>query len=70
MPEEGSPALSERIRVQSDSDMVAIAQLAARWSELFRPAAGDTSAAALRRFRAAYEYLDAVTHGLEPRLDL
>ena len=42
-------------------------QLAARWAERFAPEHGDSLAASLERFRRAFEYLDAVTHGIEPQ---
>ena len=56
----------ERIGVGSNDDSVARLQLAARWAETYAPAEGDSLRAALQRFRAAFEYLDAVTHGIEP----
>ena len=46
-------------------DSVVRIQLAARWAESFGPTT-DSLGNILRRFRAAYEYLDAVTHGVEP----
>ena len=57
---------SERIGVGGSDDSVARIQLAARWAEAFAPSAGDSLASALRRFRTAYDYLDSVTHGVEP----
>jgi hypothetical protein len=55
----------ERIGIGGGDDNVTRIQLAARWSESYAPP-GDTLGGILRRFRAAYEYLDAVTHGVEP----
>jgi hypothetical protein len=66
MAEEGPRSTGEPIRVQSDREELAIAQLAARWSEAFAPTTGDAPSAALGRFRVAYEYLDAITHGQRP----
>src|SRR5438477_12383645 len=55
----------ERIGVGGGDDSVTRIQLAARWAESYGPAA-DSLGGDLRRFRAAYDYLDAVTHGVEP----
>ena len=55
----------ERIGVGGGDDSVTRIQLAARWAESYGPAA-DSLGGVLRRFRAAFEYLDAVTHGVEP----
>jgi hypothetical protein len=55
----------ERIGVGGGDDSVTRIQLAARWAESYGPV-GDSLAGVLRRFRAAFEYLDAVTHGVEP----
>ncbi len=55
----------ERIGVGGGDDSVIRIQLAARWAESFGPST-DSLGNILRRFRAAYEYLDAVTHGVEP----
>jgi hypothetical protein len=55
----------ERIGIGGGDDNVTRIQLAARWSEAYAPDK-DTLGAILKRFRAAYEYLDAVTHGVEP----
>ncbi len=66
MAEERPPTAGEPIRVQSDREYLAIAQLAARWSEAFAPTTGDAPSAALERFRTAYDYLDAITHGQRP----
>lgn len=55
----------ERIGVGGGDDSVTRIQLAARWAESYGPA-GDSLGGVLKRFRAAFEYLDAVTHGVEP----
>ncbi|TME31066.1 MAG: hypothetical protein E6I75_19470 [Chloroflexi bacterium] len=55
----------ERIGVGAGDESVTRIQLAARWAESYGPAA-DSLGNILRRFRAAFEYLDAVTHGVEP----
>jgi hypothetical protein len=55
----------ERIGVGGGDDSVVRIQLAARWAESFGSTT-DSLGGILRRFRAAYEYLDAVTHGVEP----
>jgi hypothetical protein len=55
----------ERIGVGGGDDSVTRIQLAARWAESYGPAA-DSLGGVLKRFRAAFEYLDAVTHGVEP----
>jgi hypothetical protein len=57
---------AQRIGVGGGDDQIARIQLAARWSEQFAPVAGDTLQGMLRRFRAAFDYLDSVTHGVEP----
>ena len=56
----------ERISVGGGDDAVTRIQLAARWAETYAPHQGDSLKAVLQRFRSAYEYLDAVTHGIEP----
>jgi hypothetical protein len=55
----------ERIGVGGGDDSVTRIQLAARWAESYGPPT-DKLGNILKRFRAAYEYLDAVTHGVEP----
>jgi len=55
----------ERISVGGGDDSVTRIQLAARWAEAFSPKV-DSLGGVLKRFRAAYEYLDSVTHGVEP----
>lgn len=58
-------ARGERIGVGGGDDAVTRIQLAARWAEAYGRGP-DSLAAVLKRFRSAYEYLDAVTHGIEP----
>ncbi len=55
----------ERIGIGGGDDSVTRIQLAARWAESYSPE-GDSLGKVLRRFRAAYDYLDAVIHGVEP----
>ena len=55
----------ERIGIGGGDDSVTRIQLAARWAESYGPPT-DSLGNILRRFRAAFEYLDAVTHGVEP----
>src|SRR6202171_5762035 len=55
----------DRIGIGGGDDSVTRIQLAARWAESYGPYT-DSLAAILKRFRAAYEYLDAVIHGVEP----
>ncbi len=55
----------DRIGVGGGDDSVTRIQLAARWAESYGPHT-DSLGAMLKRFRAAYEYLDAVIHGVEP----
>jgi hypothetical protein len=55
----------DRISVGGGDESVTRIQLAARWVEAYAPP-GDSLAQILKRFRAAYEYLDAVTHSVEP----
>src|SRR5215472_7640967 len=56
----------EKIGIGGGDDSVTRIQLAARWSESFAPEGGDSLVGILKRFRMAYEYLDAVIHGVEP----
>lgn len=56
----------EVIAVGGGDDAVVRLQLAARWAEAFAPADGDSLPEILRRFRSAYNYIEAVHHGLEP----
>ena len=55
----------ERIGIGGGDDSVTRIQLAARWAETYSPRV-DSLGSVLKRFRAAYEYLDSVTHGVEP----
>ena len=63
---DGERARGERINVGANDDSVARIQLAGRWAEAFAPPQGDSLASALKRFRTAFEYVDAVVHGVEP----
>jgi hypothetical protein len=62
---DGEQRRGERIGVGGGDDSVSRIQLAARWAEAYGGEA-DSLSSVLRRFRAAYEYLDAVIHGVEP----
>lgn len=64
-PEAMIPAVNELIGVQGGDETVAKLQLAARWAERFSAPTDDLTTM-LARFRRAYDYLDAVTHGIEP----
>src|SRR5690242_11774057 len=55
----------ERIGVGGGDDSVSRIQLAARWAEAYGQD-DDSLGSVLKRFRAAYDYLDAVIHGVEP----
>src|SRR6266851_8392704 len=55
----------DRIGIGGGDDSVTRIQLAARWAETYSPKV-DSLGSVLKRFRAAYEYLDSVTHGVEP----
>lgn len=55
----------DRIGIGGGDESVTRIQLAARWSEAYAPER-DSLTGILKRFRAAYEYLDSVTHGVEP----
>jgi hypothetical protein len=55
----------EQIGIGGGDDSVTRVQLAARWAESYAPET-DSLGGALKRFRVAYEYLDAVIHGVEP----
>ena len=59
-------ARSEQIGVGSGDENVAKIQLAARWSEAYAPASGDTLEEALRRFKRVYNFVDSVTKLVEP----
>jgi hypothetical protein len=60
------PPPLEPIAVRADDENVALVQLAARWAEAFAPPEGDSQRALGTRFRFAFEYLDAVIHGVNP----
>ena len=62
---DGDSRRGERIGVGGGDDSVSRIQLAARWAEAFA-VEGDSLGKILRRFRLAYDYLDAVIHGVEP----
>lgn len=55
----------QRIGVGGGDDSVSRIQLAARWAEVYG-GNGDSLVSVLKRFRTAYEYLDAVIHGVDP----
>ena len=55
----------DRIGIGGSDDSVTRIQLAARWAETYSPPV-DSLGSVLKRFRAAFEYLDSVTHGVEP----
>jgi hypothetical protein len=57
--------IPDRIGLDSSSEAIAVYQLAARWAERCSKPEDDLPTM-LERFRQAYVYLDAVTHGLEP----
>jgi hypothetical protein len=61
----GGGGRGDRIGIGGGDDSVIRMQLAARWAESYGPTT-DSLGGILKRFRAAYEYLDAVTHGVEP----
>lgn len=63
--DERERAATQRIGVGANDDTVAKIQLAARWAESYTPT-DDSLGAILKRFRGAFEYLDAVIHGVEP----
>lgn len=58
------------IDVRGPDERGACEQLAARWAEKYAPREGDHAAAALKRFRAARDYLDDVIHGIERHTEL
>jgi hypothetical protein len=55
----------DSIGIGGGDDSVSRIQLAARWAEAYGRE-GDSLTSALKRFRTAYEYLDAVIHGVDP----
>jgi hypothetical protein len=64
-PDSDNRRPEQRIGVGGGDDSVSRIQLAARWAEAYATE-GDSLGGMLRRFRAAYDYLDAVIHGVEP----
>ena len=64
-PESQVSLANELIGVQAGDEAVAKLQLAARWAERYSGAAEDMNDV-LKRFRLAYDYVDAVTNGVEP----
>jgi hypothetical protein len=64
-PRDAESRRGERIAVGGPDDSVSRIQLAARWAEAYG-GDGDSLAKILKRFRSAYDYLDAVIHGVEP----
>src|SRR5579872_6576467 len=62
---DGEERRVERIGVGGGDDSVSRIQLAARWAEAYG-GENDTLRGVLHRFRTAYDYLDAVIHGVEP----
>ena len=63
----GSDPRPRLIDVRGPDERGACEQLAARWTEKYAPREGDHAAAALKRFRATFDYVDDVIHGVEPR---
>jgi hypothetical protein len=63
--ERGDERPVDRIGVGGGDDSVSRIQLAARWAEAYGTDA-DSLVSVLKRFRTAYEYLDAVIHGVDP----
>jgi hypothetical protein len=56
---------ADRISIGGGDDSVTRIQLAARWAESYAPTS-DSLAGMLKRFKVAFDYLDAVIHGVEP----
>ncbi|MCC7105635.1 MAG: hypothetical protein IT307_10865 [Chloroflexi bacterium] len=65
-PQTGATATAQIISVGGASEDITMFQLAARWAEKFAPSNGDSLADMLKRYRLAYEFLDAVAHGNKP----
>ena len=61
----GGNQRADRIGVGSPDDSVTRIQLAARWAEAYG-SDSDSLGQILRRFKTAFDYLDAVIHGVEP----
>jgi|tagenome__1003787_1003787.scaffolds.fasta_scaffold20442060_2 hypothetical protein len=59
-------ARTEVIGLGGSDETVVTLQLAARWAEKYGPDQDDTLEDALRRFRRAYNYVNAVTKLVEP----
>jgi hypothetical protein len=59
-------ARTELIGLGSGDESVVTMQLAARWAEKYGPDQNDTLDEALRRFRRAYNYINAVIKLVEP----
>jgi hypothetical protein len=53
------------IGVGGGDDSVSRIQLAARWAEAYGDDS-DSLVSVLKRFRTAYDYVDAVIHGVDP----
>ncbi len=64
----GYPARrGDSVDVRGPDERNACIQLAARWAEIYKPAAeGEEREAVLKRFRAVHALLDAVVHDVEP----
>ena len=56
----------DSIEVRSNDQTIALLQLAARWSEFFARQESNPQQAVRDYFRLAFNYLDAVVHGIEP----
>ncbi len=67
--EGGRDGAAGLIGIGGGDDAVTRIQLAARWAERYAPGSGDSLQNMLQRFKTAFEYLDAVTHGIEPHVD-
>jgi hypothetical protein len=58
---------TDSVDVRGPDERSACIQLAARWAEIYKPAAeGEHRDAVLKRFRAVHDFLDAVVHDVEP----
>jgi hypothetical protein len=53
------------IGIGGGDDSVSRIQLAARWAEAYGKDS-DSLTSVLKRFRTAYEYVDAIIHGVDP----
>jgi hypothetical protein len=63
--QQGRGPRGDRIGIGGGDDSVTRIQLAARWAETYG-SGKDSLTSILGRFRLAYDYLDAVTHGVDP----